>query len=87
MAYDNTNKGVLFKNDRKDSPNHPDYKGTVNVEGTEYWVSGWIKIAGNSSRNPGSKFLSVALTPKDERAIHQRASASPNLDDDDDIPF
>ena len=82
MAYDNTNKGALFKNDRKDSPSHPDYKGTVNVEGTEYWASGWIKTAG-----PSSKFLSVALTPKDERAASQRAPVRPSLEDDDDIPF
>lgn len=88
MAYDNTNKGALFKNDRKDPPSHPDYKGTVNVEGTEYWASGWIKTAGPSSKNPGSKFLSVALTPKDERAASQRAPVRPSLeDDDDDIPF
>ena len=37
--YDNTNRGVLFKNDRKESDSHPDYKGQINVDGTEFWLS------------------------------------------------
>ena len=85
MAYDNTNKGALFKNDRKESPNHPDYKGTINVEGTEYWASGWIKAAGPLARNPGSKFLSVSLTAKDGKPEPRQPQHS-TLDDDD-IPF
>jgi len=86
MPYDNTNKGALFKNDRKESPNHPDYKGTINVEGTEYWASGWIKVAGSNARNPGSKFLSVSLTAKDGSGPQPRAMQPSTLDDDD-IPF
>ena len=85
MAYDNTNKGALFKNDRKESPSHPDYKGTIDVEGTEYWASGWIKTAGPHARNPGSKFLSVSLTAKDGRPEPRQPQRS-TLDDDD-IPF
>ena len=85
MAYDNTNKGALFKNDRKESPSHPDYKGTIDVEGTEYWASGWIKAAGPHARNPGSKFLSVSLTAKDGRPEPRQPQRS-TLDDDD-IPF
>lgn len=87
MPYDNTNKGALFKNDRKESPNHPDYKGTINVEGTEYWASGWIKVAGPNARNPGSKFLSVSLTAKDGNGPHPGVPQYNILDDDDDIPF
>lgn len=41
--YDNTNRWTLFKNDRKDSDKHPDYNGTLNVDGVEFWISGWIK--------------------------------------------
>ncbi len=29
--YDNTNSGVLFKNDKKGNEKAPDYKGKVNV--------------------------------------------------------
>ena len=42
MEYDNTNRGSLFKNDRKDDAKFPDYKGSVYVEGVEYWLSAWI---------------------------------------------
>lgn len=86
MPYDNTNKGSLFKNDRKETANHPDYKGSINVEGTEYWASGWIKTAGPYAKNPGSKFLSVSLTAKDGGS-EPRQPQSSSLDCDDDIPF
>ena len=42
--YDNTNRGALFPNDRKTpGSRQPDYKGSINIEGVEYWVSGWVK--------------------------------------------
>lgn len=84
-GYDNTNRGVLFKNDRKETDSHPDYTGSVNVEGKEYWFSGWIKTAGPNARNPGSKFLSVSVSPKEVAATPR---SSPKYDDmDGDIPF
>ena len=33
--YDNTNRGALFKVDNKESDRHPDYTGTVNIEGQD----------------------------------------------------
>lgn len=80
MAYDNTNKGVLFRNDRKESDKHPDYTGSIDVNGEEFWLSGWIKVAGPQAKNPGSKFLSVAVTKKD-------SVPAMNTNYDDDIPF
>jgi hypothetical protein len=61
--YDNTNTGALFKNDKKESQNHPDYKGSINVEGVEYWVSSWIKTS-----KAGSKFMSLSLKAKEQAA-------------------
>ena len=43
MSYDNTNKVVIFKNNKKEKETQPDYTGTVNVEGKDYSVSLWIK--------------------------------------------
>ena len=41
MSYDNS--GILFKNDRKTESKHPDYNGSITVDGVEYWLSAWIK--------------------------------------------
>ena len=43
MSYDNTNSLVIFKNNKKEKDTHPDYTGSINVEGKEYSVSLWIK--------------------------------------------
>jgi hypothetical protein len=39
--YDNTNRGALFRNNDKTEENEkwPDYRGNINVNGTEYWLS------------------------------------------------
>lgn len=80
--YDNTDRGVLFKNDRKDSDKHPDYKGSINVGGTEYWLSAWIK------EGQKGKFMSLSVQPKEQRQqAPQRAPAANLADMDDDIPF
>jgi hypothetical protein len=39
MAYDTTNRGAIWKNDDKQNDNHPDFKGSINVDGKDYWIS------------------------------------------------
>ena len=59
--YDNTTRGVLFKNDNHgDNPKRPQYRGSLNVNGAEYNISAWIK----ESRKDGSKFMSLSVEPK-----------------------
>jgi hypothetical protein len=86
MGFDNTNHGVMFKNDRKTQDNHPDYSGTLNVDGTEFFLNGWIKVSGPTAKNQGAKFLSVSINKKDKQP-EQRPTPTPGLDFDDDIPF
>lgn len=57
--YDNTNRGALFKNERKTSDNHPEYKGSINVNGVEFWLSAWIKDGAKG------KFMSLSIQPKE----------------------
>lgn len=54
--YDNTNRGVLFENDRKETDNHPDLTGKLNVNGVEHYISAWWKDGRN-----GGQFLSISL--------------------------
>ena len=70
--YDNTNSGVLFRNDRKQSgDNKPEYTGSLNVDGQEFWLSGWFR------EGKKGKFFSLSVTKKEDRA----APTKSNIDD------
>lgn len=62
--HDNRNRGALWGNKEKKQPNHPDFKGSLNVDGVEYWVSGWRRKEGD---NPKSPALRLSIQPKDDR--------------------
>lgn len=86
MAYEQRdNSGSLFKNDKKESENHPDYNGSAMVNGTEMWMSAWLKTSSN-----GKKFMSFSFKPKDQQASKPVAKSAPKQaepDFDDDMPF
>jgi hypothetical protein len=56
MEYDNTNRGVLFKNDRKEKETHSDYNGTININGKEHYLDAWLKESKN-----GGRFMSLSI--------------------------
>ena len=87
MSYDNTNTGTLGRNERKETDKHADYRGSINVGGVEYWLDGWIKTAGPTAKNPGSKFLSLRVKPKEAQAPKPAQAPSEKFIDDGDIPF
>lgn len=94
MTYDNSNRGVLFKNDRKTKDTQPGYTGSLNVDGVEFFLDAWVK------EGKSGKFFSVSVKRKDQQsAPPARApaprqapapapAASSGFDHmDDDIPF
>jgi uncharacterized protein (DUF736 family) len=96
MAYEQKDySGGLWKNERKEQPNHPDYTGKAMIDGVEYWVSAWVK-----EMKDGKKYFSIAYKPKEERAPQrgqapqarsapqpQRGGGSRWGDDDGEPPF
>lgn len=82
------NNGAMFVNDRKEKDTHPDFKGMLNVDGKEYWLSGWNK---NNDRGP---FVSLSVQPKGEKStdsiVPTKAKEAPKGEGkpfDDEIPF
>ena len=84
--FDNTNRGVLFNNkDKKRKDTDPDYSGSINFNGVDCWLSGWIKES-----KDGKKFFSLSVKPKEQqaRSVEQPTRKAPVQDlPDDDLPF
>lgn len=86
MNQDRSNQGALFKNDKEGKESRPDYRGTLNVNGTDFWISAWIK-----SSKAGQKYMSLSVQPKQARDDRRPERGSPppvsNDFDDSQIPF
>lgn len=80
--YDNTNTGALFRAKEKQSEKHPDYTGSINIEGKEYWLSGWLKES-----KLGQKYFSLAVKPKDAPKAQEKSKPTKFDDIESDIPF
>ncbi len=77
MNYDNTNRGVLFPNDKKGNEKRPDFTGDLNVGGTEYKLSAWKKAS-----KAGNNFLSISVQLKEGQQMPQKAPAAGRLTED-----
>lgn len=83
--FDNTNRGSIWKNDKKETEKHPDFTGSLNVNGVEFWVSAWKRRADQPDKAPA---LSFSIKAKDEAAKPASNSKTDPMDGlEDDIPF
>ena len=86
MSYDNTNSGMLARNDRKEKDTHPDFKGSINVDGKDYWLSAWVKEGKEGGKMAGKKFFSLSVSPKSaefpQAQPQKKATTFDQLDDD-----
>jgi uncharacterized protein (DUF736 family) len=57
MAFDQTNRGVLFVKKNKKNEKQPDYDGNINVDGKDYALAGWKKTS-----QKGATFLSLKVS-------------------------
>ncbi len=89
--YDNTNTGAIWRVKDKKSDKHPDYNGTVNIEGVEYWVSGWGRPTGSDPKTPAVKFAFSIKEARQDDSKNQESSNQPaqgmTAEFDSDIPF
>ena len=85
QQYDNNLSGVLFKNDKDGNEKRPDYKGSAEIEGVQYWVSAWIRDGAKG------KFMSMKYEAKEKQQSQQSQTPKPDpvddFDDGLDIPF
>ena len=72
------NTGAIFKNDKKTSETHPDYKGKVNVNGKDMEIALWLKES-----KSGTKYFSTTF----QEPYVKPAAAEPFTLEDDDLPF
>lgn len=94
--YDPTNAGVLFADERRTQENHPTHRGSAETKctkcgaATQFWLSAWVKTGSATSKRPGKRFFSFALTPKDVPQSATVMLATPTLpttDITDEVPF
>lgn len=91
QQYDNTNRFTLFKNENRQSDKSPEYGGTLNVDGVEYFINAWVKegrkgkfFSGSIKRKEGNPVRELA---DDLRANSPQAPARGRAPIDDDVPF
>ena len=80
-SYDDTNRGAIWPNDRKETDKHPDFRGGLNVDGVDYWVSAWKRDPQGNPKAPSLRFSIQRKDAKPETAVPAAK------DFDDDIPF
>jgi hypothetical protein len=83
-GYDNTNRGSIWKNEKKEKDTHPDFTGSINVDGVDYWLNGWRRKEGAGPKSPAMTFT---VRPKDAQQGQRTMSKSNGDDMNDEIPF
>ena len=89
MSYDNTNRGALFGNRHKrEGKKDPDLQGKLDINGTEFWISGWMQTYEKDGETRKMISLSLGDTVEQEKPKPARNSGPAALDGmGDDIPF
>ncbi len=75
------NTGAIFKNDKKTSEKHPDYRGKINVNGHDLEIALWLKESAK-----GVKYFSASIS---EPYVPEQNTENntTTTEQDDDLPF
>ena len=88
--YDNTNTGMMMRNENREHDKQPEFKGSLNVDGRDFWISAWVNTGKEGSKIEGKKYFSIKLTAKDapkDTKPATKARVGFERDLDDEIPF
>jgi len=80
--FDNTNRGVLFKNQYRKTEKHPDYTGNINVEGKELDLAAWVRKS-----KKGVVYISLSVSEPKVEDLTSEIESVYNQDIDEDIPY
>jgi hypothetical protein len=80
--FSNVNRGSLFRNDKKTDEKHPDMSGSINIDGTEYWISGWKRQS-----KAGTGFISLSVRAKEQVRQSSQPTSKSKAQDFDDLDF
>jgi len=98
MSFPQEISFIVSQNDKGDNPARPDYRGEVIIGAQTYELAAWQRVKKGTTK----QFMSGKLTLKEPKADPgayrpaegatpsprpARATPSPKVDDDDDIPF
>jgi uncharacterized protein (DUF736 family) len=76
------NTGSIFKNDKKESDKHPDYRGKINVDGKEKEIALWVKESAK-----GLKYFSVSISEPYVKPQGTPTMSSSTANESQDLPF
>ena len=86
MAYDNTNSGIMARSENRKTENHPEFTGSINVEGVDFWLSAWVNEGKPGGKMEGKKYFSIKINRKEGSSSTGRPASDSNFVSDD-IPF
>jgi hypothetical protein len=92
MAYDNTNSGMMARNENLKTDKHPEFSGSINVEGVDYWLSAWVNEGKPGGKMEGRKYFSIKINRKENAVnsaggVQRMERPSYGNIESDDIPF
>ncbi len=78
--YDSTNTIAIFRNDKGDNPARPDYRCVIDIDGTEYEASVWLKES-----KSGTKYMQGPVKLKEDKPASKPAKKQ--VEEESDLPF
>lgn len=77
----------MSRNTKRETDKHPEFTGTINVEGVDYWLNAWVQ----EKKDGSGKFFSGSIKRKEQITIGPDDSPAKRkiIKDylDDEVPF